>query len=71
MDLKEVTGKELLDMLFKRFSDQFRKRRYATNSYPSNIAMYVHGRMLNLNEALNIRLKDGDEVHLLEVVSGG
>ena len=41
------------------------------DGFPSNIAIYVQGKMLNLNEALDVRLKDGDEIHLLEIVLGG
>jgi len=72
LDLNEVTVKGLLDLLFKRYSKGFEERKYVgLNSYPSTIAICIHGKMLNLSDALNMRLKDGDEVHLLEIVAGG
>ncbi len=72
LDLKEVTVKGLLDLLFKKYSKEFEERKYTkVDGFPSNIAIYVQGKMLNLNEALDVRLKDGDEIHLLEIVLGG
>lgn len=73
-DLDNMTVKEVLDHIFNKYIKSFKERKYHVDSkgYPSNMAVCVNGKMLKLDEeSLYMKLKAGDVVHILEIVSGG
>jgi MoaD family protein len=74
LNVDAISLKEVIDHIFSEYSNRFKEIKYYVNrnGYPSNIAVYAHGKMLRLNEeTLQMELKDGDIIHLLEIVAGG
>jgi MoaD family protein len=72
-NVETMTIKEAIDYIFSEYMDRFKEMKYLNrNGYPSNIAVCIHGKILRLDEKnLQVRLKDGDVIHLLEIVAGG
>lgn len=64
---------DLLTLLSEKYGDPFRKAIYAPSStdVKSNFIVTVNGYLLNQLDGVETRLKDGDHVILMPIVSGG
>lgn len=63
----------LLSMLAQKHGEQFKKAIYESKELDikSNYVMTVNGYLLNQLDGLKTKLKDGDRVTILPIVSGG
>ena len=70
---EDVTVAELLTMLSKRYGESFRKAIYEPkgSDIKPNYIITVNGYLLNQLKGLETKLKKGDHVTLLPIVSGG
>lgn len=70
---EEATITDLLNTLAKRYGEPFKKAIYEPKDadVKSNYIVAVNGYLLNQLEGLETKLKNGDRVALLPVVSGG
>jgi MoaD family protein len=64
---------ELLTQLSKKHGEPFRRAVYDSGStdVKSNFIATVNGYLLNQLDGVNTKLKDGDHVVLMPIVSGG
>lgn len=69
----DVTVGDLLALLSKRYGEPFRKAVYEPkgSDVKSNYIVAVNGYLLNQLKGLETRLRKGDRVTLLPIVSGG
>ncbi len=70
---EDVTVAKLLTMLSKRYGEPFRKAIYEPkgSDIKPNYIITVNGYLLNQLKGLETKLKKGDHVTLLPIVSGG
>lgn len=70
---EDVTVAKLLTMLSKRYGEPFRKAIYEPkgSDIKPNYVITVNGYLLNQLKGLETKLKKGDHVTLLPIVSGG
>jgi MoaD family protein len=70
---EDVTVAKLLTMLSKRYGEPFRKAIYEPkgSDIKPNYIITVNGYLLNQLNGLETKLKKGDHVTLLPIVSGG
>jgi len=70
---ENVTVAKLLTMLSKRYGEPFRKAIYEPkgSDIKPNYIITVNGYLLNQLNGLETKLKKGDHVTLLPIVSGG
>jgi MoaD family protein len=70
---EDVTVAKLLTMLSKRYGEPFRKAIYEPkgSDIKPNYIVTVNGYLLNQLKGLETKLKKGDHVTLLPIVSGG
>jgi len=70
---EDVTVAKLLTMLSKRYGEPFRKAIYEPKGadIKPNYIITVNGYLLNQLKGLETKLKKGDHVTLLPIVSGG
>jgi len=70
---EDVTVAKLLTMLSKRYGEPFRKAIYEPkgSDIKPNYIITVNGNLLNQLKGLETKLKKGDHVTLLPIVSGG
>jgi len=74
IEIKEdATVTDLLTHLSKKYGDPFQKAIYEPKGIDvkSNYIVTVNGYLLNQLKGLETKLKDGDHVALLPIVSGG
>ncbi len=69
----EATVRDLLDTLAKNHGDPFRKVIYELGNadLKSSFILSVNGLLLNQLKGLDTLLKEGDQVVLMPIVSGG
>jgi len=69
----EATVRNLLDMLAKKHGDPFRKVIYepGNTDLKASFILSVNGLLLNQLKGLDTKLKEGDQVVLMPIVSGG
>ena len=69
----DVTVGDLLALLSEKYGEPFRKAIYEpkTSDVKPNYIVAVNGYLLNQLKGLETRLKKGDHVTLLPIVSGG
>lgn len=69
----DVTVGDLLSLLSERYGEPFKKAIYEpkTSDVKPNYIVAVNGYLLNQLGGLETRLKKGDRVTLLPIVSGG
>lgn len=70
---EDVTVAKLLTMLSKKYGEPFRKAIYEPkgSDIKPNYIITVNGYLLNQLKGLETKLKKGDHVTLLPIVSGG
>lgn len=70
---EDLTVAKLLTMLSKRYGEPFRKAIYEPkgSDIKPNYIITVNGYLLNQLKGLETKLKKGDHVTLLPIVSGG
>jgi MoaD family protein len=70
---EDATVAKLLTMLSKRYGEPFRKAIYEPkgSDIKPNYIITVNGYLLNQLKGLETKLKKGDHVTLLPIVSGG
>jgi MoaD family protein len=70
---EDVTVAKLLTMLSKRYGEPFRKAIYEPkgSDIKPNYIITVNGYLLNQLKGLETKLRKGDHVTLLPIVSGG
>ena len=70
---EDVTVAKLLTMLSKKYGEPFRKAIYEPkgSDIKPNYIITVNGYLLNQLRGLETKLKKGDHVTLLPIVSGG
>jgi MoaD family protein len=70
----DTTSRDLLALLAEKHGEPFKKAVYDPKE-PNTMKPYhilaVNGLMINLLEGLDTRLKDGDRIAVLPVVTGG
>jgi molybdopterin synthase sulfur carrier subunit len=70
----EATTRDLLVLLASKFGDAFKKAVYDpkdNNALKPYHILAVNGLMINLLNGLDTKLKDGDRVSVMPVVTGG
>ena len=69
----DVVVADLLILLAEKYGDPFRKAIYGPNmaDAKSNFIVTVNGYLLNQLHGVQTRLKNGDSVVLMPIVSGG
>ena len=69
----DVVVADLLILLAEKYGDPFRKAIYEPNmaDVKSNFIVTVNGYLLNQLHGVQTRLKNGDSVVLMPIVSGG
>ena len=70
----EATTRDLLSFLAGKYGDAFKKAVYdpkETSSLKPYHILAVNGLMINLLSGLDTKLKDGDRVSVMPVVTGG
>jgi MoaD family protein len=74
LDVEErLSIADFLDLLAKRYGESFRKAVYEPKGtdVKSNYIITVNGYLLNQLNGIETKLKNGDHVTLLPIVSGG
>jgi MoaD family protein len=74
VEIRDVaTITDLLTLLSKKYGEQFKKAVYEPKGadVKPNYIVTINGYLLNQLEGLETKLKNGDHVALLPIVSGG
>ncbi len=69
---EQVTVKNLIEILSKRFGEKFNLEVLDDNGLPKKtIKIFINGRDIEFLDGLHTVLKDGDEVALIPPIAGG